>query len=366
MSPPESDKPKGRYEIAPADLGADKDAIVELTYRVLPDSPGEVRYAKYYENNPQGPPSVMLARERETGRLVGMATLFPAPLQVRGESVPAAISADFAIDPEHRGFGPALALQRAAVESLAGQGLLCSYGCPNPFSEPVVKRVGFEEVAQLTRYVKFLRARLAIDLFVGRPALARVLSAASRVFVDPLLPLVYRERRGRRRHGLSVERPAVFDERFRSLWDATRARFEISGERSPDLLNWKYELAPEGGSDYRVFAVVDDSREVAGYIVHRTKEQVRHIYDIACIDSRPAIDALLGEFLRDARRDGAVGVNYLYTGADDVIAPRLRSFGFLTRTEEKRLRVCLAGGASPPVDMLDRSNWHFLIGDDDF
>jgi hypothetical protein len=355
----------GRYVISEADVRADKDEIIDLTFRVLPDSPGQSRYRKYYESNPNGQPFVLLARERETGRLVGMATLFPAPLRVRGESMPAAISADFAIDPEHRGFGPALALQRAAVTSLAGNGLVCTYGAPNPFSEPVVTRVGFAEVGTLTRFLKVLRTRLAVDLFVRRRPLAAALSALSRVTVDPLLPLVFRERRGRA-NGLAVERPAMFDERFRGLWDETGRRYAISGERSPELLNWKYELGGASPSDFRIFAVAEPGGQVAGYIVHRTKEDVRHIFDIACRDSRAAVDTLLGEFLADSRRERAAGVTCLYAGSDQVLVPRLRSFGFLSRQEDKRLRVCLAQGVEPELDLLDMGNWHFLIGDDDF
>ena len=59
--------------------------------------------------------------------------------------MPAAISADFAIDPAYRGFGPALALQRATLV-LDEQGMLCAYGCPNELSEPIVKRVGYADV----------------------------------------------------------------------------------------------------------------------------------------------------------------------------------------------------------------------------
>jgi hypothetical protein len=355
----------GRYVISTADVRADKDEIIELTFRVLPDSPGESRYRKYYESNPNGPPFVLLARERETGRLVGMATLFPAPLRVRGESMPAAISADFAIDPDHRGFGPALALQRAAVASLADHGLVCTYGAPNPFSEPVVTRVGFAEVGELTRFLKVLRTRLAVDLLVRRRRLNAVLSALSRVTADPLLPLVFRERRGRGAE-FAVERPAAFDERFRALWEETERRHAVSGERSPELLNWKYELGGASPSEFRIFAVVDPRGEVAGYVVHRSKDDVRHIFDIACTDSRAALDALLGEFLRDARRERAAGVTWLYAGSDQVLSPRLRSFGFLSRQEDKRLRVCVAQGAEPELDLLDIGNWHFQIGDDDF
>lgn len=355
----------GRYSIGLGDARADKDEIIELTQRVLPDSPGEARYDKYYERNPFGPPSIMLARERESGRLVGMATLFPARLRVAGESVAAAISADFAIDPDHRGFGPALALQRASLATVAEGGLMCAYGCPNPFSEPVVGRVGFKEVGQLTRFVKVLRTRLLVDLFVSRRRLGRLLSVLS-VAVDPLSRLVFREWRGRRSREFAVERPDAFDERFVGLWEATWQLYGVCGERSPELLNWKYERDTAGGSDYSIFAIVDAGRQVAGYVVHRSKDGIRHVFDIACRDSRSACDALLGEFIADSRRHGALGITFLHLGSQRLLGERLRSFGFLSRTEDKRLRVFRPEGGGAAVDVLERDSWNFLIGDDDF
>ena len=154
--------------------------MLDLGGRNLPDSPGARRFAKYYDRSPLGPPLLLLARETASGRLVGMASLLPSMLRVAGQPVRAAISADFAIESGHRGLGPALPLQRAALEALSEEGLACAYGCPNPLSEPIVKRVGFENVGELRRFVKVLRTRLLVDQFVNRPRLARVLSAASR------------------------------------------------------------------------------------------------------------------------------------------------------------------------------------------
>ena len=74
--------------------------------------------------------------------------------------------------------GSAPPLQRAALEALADEGLACAYGCPNPLSEPIVKRVGFENVGELKRFVKVLRTRLLVDQFVDHPRLARMLSAS--------------------------------------------------------------------------------------------------------------------------------------------------------------------------------------------
>jgi len=362
-SPTEGPGPRpGRCIVAEGDASLDREDILRLAGN-LPGSPGAERFAKYYDRSPFGPPAVFLAREPESGQAVGMAALLPSRLRVLGKPVAAAISADFAIDPDHRGFGPALALQRASLKSLAERGMVCAYGCPNPLSEPIVKRVGFAEVGALTRFVKILRGRLLIDLYVGRPRLARMLSASSALTADPVLRALSRERRGRH-SGLTFERPATFDDRFGDVWEATWRRHAITGERSADVLNWKYELDTGRPSPYSIFAAVEEGGRVAGYVVYLVKGGVRHVFDIACLDSRATIDALLAGFVVDARREGALGIAFLCLGSLGVLGKRLRSFGFIPRVEDKRLRVYVPAMPAD-IDPLQPDSWYFVMGDDD-
>ena len=55
----------GAYRVAPADLGRDRAAIIELCSSVIEGFTAG-RYEKYYERNPHGP---ALARQRELLRL---------------------------------------------------------------------------------------------------------------------------------------------------------------------------------------------------------------------------------------------------------------------------------------------------------
>jgi GNAT superfamily N-acetyltransferase len=136
-----------RYSIVTGDPVADRLEMLELATRNRPGprSRIEAKYEKYYENNPLGSPWLFLARDNETGGLVGMTALFPTTLWVAGAPVPAAIGADFAVDAGHRGFGPAVALQRATVTAVSDHGLSCAYGSPNSSSEPIVGRAGYAE-----------------------------------------------------------------------------------------------------------------------------------------------------------------------------------------------------------------------------
>jgi GNAT superfamily N-acetyltransferase len=358
-----------RYSIIPGDPRAHKRDVLALADRnlLMPLQGREARYAKYYEQNPLGPPTLFLAREAESQSFVGMAAAFPTRLRVFGELVPGAISGDFAVDDEHRGFGPSVALQRAVVSALEENGLRCAYGYPNENSEPIVKRIGYADLGHLSRFVKVLRSSVVVDRYVPSPGLARVAAAVSRVGVDPLLSVVSREWLRRPRHGFRVEQPDRFDDRFSDLWEATRRQHTITTERTPDLLNWKYELgeASDGGGLFTIFSLVDSHNRVAAYVVYRVRDGIRHLVDIAFLPSRDVVDALLSEVILDARRDGVPAVTLLYIGSPNLLTRRLRAFGFIRLTDESRLRVYVPGNSRLDRNLVERRNWYFLTGDAD-
>lgn len=355
----------GRYSIVPGDPRANRPDALALAIRNRPGPQRrlELKYNKYYESNPLGPPTVFFARDNESESFVGMAALFPTRLRVSGEPVPAAISADFVVDAAHRGFGPAVALQRATLSALSERNLKCAYGSPNKSSEPIVNRAGFADVGRLTRFVKILTAGPFVDRYIRRPRLASLASIAA----NPLISLVSRERLYRRTPTFSVDKPDVFDDRFVTLWEVAHRQQAITSERSADLLNWRYEKTGpvEARRKYSIFALIEGTH-VAGYIVYLLSDRVRLLYDIVCLPTKPVIDALLSEFILDARDEKATAINLGYLGPSNLLTQRLRAFGFLQRRAENGLRVYVDGESPLGVNLLDRENWCFVTGDTDF
>ena len=333
----------------------------------MPPEVSERRYRKYYEHGHFGPPYFFLAREDVSGDFVGMATLFPTRLRISGELVPAVITGDFAVDADHRAFGPAIALQRACLSALADNNLRCAYGSPNRMSEPIIDRVGYADLGRLTRFVRVLRAGPLVNTYVRRRRLARVTSRFASVAVDPVLSVLSRERLHRRPASLSVEEPEVFDERFSGLWRAAWREHAVTTERNPEFLNWKYEKGAEqsGEGKYSIFALTDDAGEVVGYIVHRTKGDIRHVFDILSLPSRSVLNTLLSEFLLNARRDEMSAISVLYRGPTNLLTRRLRSFAFIARREEMGLRIWVEGDAPLAADPHESENWYLLAGDQD-
>jgi GNAT superfamily N-acetyltransferase len=355
-----------RYSIVPGDPREHKREWLGLADRNLPLAVQgrEARYAKYYEDNPLGPPHFFLARDAKSDAFVGMAAIFPTQLRVFGELVPAAIAGDFAVDDGHRGLGPAVPLQRAAVGALGERGLSCAFGYPNEHSEPITKRVGYVDLGRLTRFVKVLRGRVLVEQYVHSRGLARLATGVSRVAVDPLLSVASRERLHRRQRAFRVERPGAFDDRFSDVWETLWRQGTITSERNPELLNWKYETAREGGI-YRILALVGPDEQVAGYAVYRVRNGIRHLVDVVSQPSREVLDVLLAELIRDARRDGALAISLIHLGAPGLLTERLRAFGFARRTEDSGLSVYAPGTSELEKALLDARNWYFLNADAD-
>lgn len=356
-----------RYSIIPGDPRAHKREVLALADRnlLMPLQGREARYAKYYEQNPLGAPSFFLARDERSEAWVGMAAAFPTRLRVFGEVVPGAISGDFAVDDGHRGFGPSVALQRAVVSALPENGLRCAYGYPNEYAEPIIKRVGYVDLGRLSRFVKVLRSRIVVDTYVRSPGLARPLAALSRVAVDPVLSVLSRERLHRRGHGFRVERPDRFDDRFSDVWESTWRQHAITTERTPELLNWKYEKGGAQGGVYTIFALVGSGDRVAAYIVYRVRNGIRHLVDIAFMPSRDVVDALLSEFILDAREHAVPAITLLHLGSANLLTRRLRVFGFIRRTDESGVRVYVPGDSRLDRQLVEAANWYFLTGDAD-
>ena len=326
--------------------------MLALGYRNLPPAvqgAREARYAKYFEDSPLGPPHFFLARDAQSDSFVGMSAIFPTQLRVFGELVPAAVAGEFAVDDGHRGLGPAVPLQRAAVNALGEHGLACAFGYPNEHSEPI------------TQARRLRRPRPAHALREG-PA-------------KPHPRRAVRPRPGRGGRGAGRARPAAVGVLARA---APPAPARVSGRaaggvRRPFLGGLGDHLAPghdhERAQPRAPQLEVRDGRERGAstgpsrwsartsrspaYAVYRERNGIRHVIDIVFEPSQDVLDALLAELIRDARKQGAIAISLIHLGVQGLLTQRLRAFGFVRRTEESSLHVYVPG-ESELEQALDR------------
>lgn len=320
------------------------------------------RFEKYYSHNPLGPPVLVLARDSESNVAIGMGALFPTRVVVNGEPVLAGISGDFAIDPAHRGLGPALQLARSLVVAAPTAGFEFVYGTPNEASQAIIRRVGYHDLGRLSQYVKLLRSAVAVRRYTKRPRLARLVGHVA----DPLLALASSERRYRLPEGLEIVKPIAFDERFASLIRTRTGNGSVTGERSADLLNWKFGLsvATASTTSFSLIAVSRDD-EIVAYAAYSTRNDIRHVADIAYSDDE-TLSALLAELVRDARRARESGLSMRYFGPESALTMQLRTFGFIERPDALRLMVYVDDSSPLAESLIDPANWTFMAADMDF
>jgi hypothetical protein len=149
-----------------------------------------------------------------------------------GRRIDAAVLSHFAVLSAHRSLGPALRLQAGIIESCRGRFDLI-YGMPTAKAVPVVKRIGYSNIASLKRYVKILRygsyAARVLPSWLARPggwsidALAVTGSRIRRSWPD-----------GLRSTWTSPPSPD-----FNALWKDAPVRLGLASTRTADFVAWR-------------------------------------------------------------------------------------------------------------------------------
>jgi hypothetical protein len=122
-------------EVRAADLGSDREELLGLLERNLPDLAHRTRFSWLYEGNPNGSARAWFVVEKETQNAVGTASLFPRSIWVGSTTLLCGQVGDFAIEPSYRSLGLAVIPQPATLEPVNAEKLeSCHDYLPNPLS----------------------------------------------------------------------------------------------------------------------------------------------------------------------------------------------------------------------------------------
>jgi hypothetical protein len=311
-----------RHAEGPA-AAADLEVITGLWARTLAQ-PGDLRayFRWYYEDNPLGAATCFLLYS-DTGEAVGCAGLGRRTFYQAGRPLQAALLGDFAVLPQHRTLMPALLLQRA-VRGHARGAFDLAYGFPNQQALPVVRRVGFQPVGVMGRYVRPLR---------HGPVLARHLPAlpfpAAFGRALDLGAAAARALRGRSRGRARLDWLDDFDARFDRLWAAEHRRHPLIADRGAAFLRWRFSRKP--GERFAIAALLIDDA-LAAYAVLQWEGQRVHLRDL--FGTAPGLELLLLRLQSELYRAGAEAISVRFLGADWLVA-LLRRAGFRPREADR-------------------------------
>lgn len=340
--------------VSPADAEAE---VLDLWQR-RPSGTSSALFRWGYLTAPAAPTECFLLDgvDGTSSHVVGMVGVGSRRFDIGGKSVSAGLLGDFFIDKAHRTFFPALTLQRASV-AWARAKFDFVYGFPNGSAAPIMKRLGFRDVARLERHVLVLRHAPYIAPRVRSKALARALAAP----IDGVRRLIHPGISRGPRDRLTFGRLRATDARFDRLFEA-HAFAECSiGRRDADLVRWRLLERPDEDTSIYALAKEEDGPLQAYAAVHIAGD-VAHVRDLLGVD----IDAMT-EILRlvagAARRRHCVALSFACT-APPRFLERLLAIGFRLRPGHRTMIGCAGNGATDR-DPTALERWYLTEADED-
>lgn len=345
-----------KYTIIKADVKSNKNDILEVLEKNLPDV-SEQRFAWNCEECPQGNAQWWLAKEDGTKAFVGSGALFPRNIWVNGRLVYAGIAGDFAVNKEHRAFGPALKLQKVIQDDMHELGFKFIYGTPNELSKVLFLKAGYVILGKHKKFVKILKTEYKHKTHLPLLARKKIFSKIS----DFIIKKFSKENSYQRPPGFSVEMPEYFDERFDNLCAEACRQYKVVGDRNAAFLNWRYKQSTY--QNYKIFTLIKSGGLLAGYVVYYIQENMCRVVDLMFINSDGIADCLLAEFLLHLRKCGLGSVTLHYLGGDHLMG-KLKTFNFFLHPKED-IKVMLYVKNDPQLErqLLVESNWYLLEGD---
>ena len=301
----------------------------------------------------------MLESISEVGReFVGSCGLGPRTVYVNGRPVRAGLLADFTVDKAHRTVMPALILQRAVAEYACREFDL-AYTYPNDAAIGLFSRIGYHKVGQAGRYVRILRTGPYVSRILTNPLLGRLggaLADGGLQAFDTVRPLL-------RGLGLTVTWPRSLDQRFDTLFERTRLRYKVIGDRSAAFLTWRFLNRP--GVNGRIAALVSRSGELHAYAVISDREPGTALLADFLADSNAHLAILLGRLMQPLRAAGYTTVMTSFLG-EHATAKVLESQGFRLRNLSKFIVANVgSSGIVNEAELRDSESWYLTEADRD-
>jgi hypothetical protein len=336
----------------PGDPEADRSAVIALLSRHVNPAYDRRRFEWVYRDNPAGPGRLWVAVDGSTGDLIGTAGALPRRMCIDGTQVTGWALTDFCISDTFRSLGPALRLQRACLEDLAGDGGALWYDFPGRSMEAVYRRLGVPPCANVRRWVRPLRTYAKLRERLGSGILARAASLP----VD--LAIAWATRAPRASSPVSVApHPGPLGDEFTDLAHRVTPAAGICVWRSAEYLNWRYHDNPV--QPHELVTARLAGRLVAYAVLTRDGDAAT-LVDL--FGETEPLRALVRGTMARLRTRGSLGVS-AWVGETHPYASLLRELGFRPRETAPVVAGAVAG--SPWARAIHDASWLLTYGDRD-
>ncbi len=300
------------YTVTVADVLEEEVKICSLWRTGLVTSNSyESKFDWYYRLNPDGPPNVIFLHHNSEVDAVGAASVAPRRMRFNDTSFLTGVLVDFVVRPEHRTFFPAQILQKE-MQRHALQIHRIVWGLPNPKATAVFRRVGYQCIGQMGRYVRVLRsAGYLTRHFPGW--MSRIVGPI--IDLTRLAALMLRCAPTR---GYAVQWQDRPDARFNDLWARSGKPDQLMGVRDEQYLSWRFVDCPLATNTFFTLVSTLDQRLI-GYAVCEFEQQTLHVRDFL-VDSNVAgiSERLWCELAREAFHKGCASLSVEFFGAERV------------------------------------------------
>lgn len=344
------------YSIINADLGKDRESIIDLWRRNFESVP-DGRYEWIYNNNPYGQPVCFLLKHDETDEIVGSYALFPRQLLLNGTSCRGYICGDLIVDTRHRSLGPAVSLVKAAIAKCNADGDSILFGFPNEFSAPVILMSGFNQLSDRIKLTKVIRTYPYLEKKCKSAWLARIVSWP----LDTWLSIRYG--RGVSVRGCKYEVVSSFDARFDLLFEQQTRGYLLRGEPSRSYLNWRFVESPYAKNEIFTMERRADGT-LCGYIVFCCVDKRVQIVDLGFSDADQTLPCMIAAFHRYQKSRGNISIAFDFAG-DDRLLQRLVAAGFSIRSRELKTIIYTPPAHAGWVEEIQQGSWYLTAADND-
>jgi hypothetical protein len=337
--------------VRPMRLDMERAQLLAVLERNLDALPHALRFEWLYCQNPDGPAWSWCACDKQTRKVVGVASLFPRSMWVGGELKLCGQVGDFAIDPGYRSLGPAVLLQRATFDPVNEGRLAFCYDCPpHEAGMSTFRRLGIGENSQMERFVRPLCVDRLVEKVLGHGPWSAPISAVGN--------FVLRLRNWKREAstGLDItEHSGCFGKEF-SLLDKELAKGDqIRGRRTAEDLNWRYRNNP-----LSKFHVLTARRkgELVAYAVYEVSGHDASLVDIFGREF-PEVAAELLEAVANQCRAESLHKVQAFLSQRHGLRRAFERAGFRYRSDGARVVAYARPGSAISVFLQDCSHWSF-------
>lgn len=311
-----------KFVIQEADLRRDRGVLIATMQRYLTPLSNEDRFDWLYSQNPHGPTRAWLARDGETGEVVGTSAAFSRKAILDGIEKHGWVLGDFCMADKYRTLGPALQLQRATLKEVESDETSdFYYDFPSREMMAVYKRCSIAAATQMVRLAKPLRfhpkRKERSDL--------RLWSQLSSVAGNFLLRTLD-TRFTRAKPWKIAPHEGSCGREFTALKGELSSSHGFAVQRSAEYLNWRYLRHPS--TRYEIITA-RSANELHGYLIFSREGKTASIAEW-CVKRNRLLKVLIWELIRKLRKTEIMTLNAFLPKTDSRI-PLFRSMGFWRR-----------------------------------